>query len=190
MYSMILKRRTALALAIALSFILPRMVKADDLFQMFWRGTFWVTDANGNLFRGSFTEQSFVNKVARQNGLNPANLVFVYRPDKRDTAVVQKNGAFVADVIQIGLIDTNTGFFDLPNSAGTQIIRQALLFDENHSDAIGSIVGSESPVRNSSGALVTTSFGGAFQFAFPESHAIYYGSFSTGQRIVDTTNAP
>jgi len=49
-----------------------------------------------------FTEQDFVNKVAQDNGLDPSTLVFVYRPDRRDTVVVRaSNGAFIADVIQL-----------------------------------------------------------------------------------------
>jgi hypothetical protein len=187
---MIMKTRTILALALGLALVHPSSANADDLFQMFWRGTFYVTDANGNLFHAPFTEQSFINRVAKDNGLDPSTLLFVYRADKRDTAVVAANGKFIADVIQIGLIDSNTGFFDLPNAAGTQIIRHALLFDEAHQDPIGSAVGSEAPVRDANGNLVSTSFSGIFEFAYPEKNIICFGTFSTGRRVVDTTNAP
>lgn len=188
---MIMSRRTIHILALAAGLSCPMWANADDLFQLFFRGSFWVKTSSGDLLKGTFTEQSWVNKVARDNGLNPSTLVFVYRPNKRDTVVVQAaTGAVVADVVQFGLIDTGNGFFDITNSAGNFIIRQASLFDENHQDPIGSIVGAEYPTRNSDGSLSNDYFAGAYQFSLPELNAVYYGQFYTGSRVVDTTGSP
>jgi hypothetical protein len=187
---MIMSKRTIRLLTLLAGLSCPILAKADDLFQLFFRGSFWVK-TGGEPLKGTFTEQSWVNKVARDNKLDPSTLVFVYRPNRRDTVVVKAaSGAVVADVVQFGIIETNTGFFDITNSAGTFIIRQASLFDEQHQNPIGSIVGAEYPTRDRSGNLSTDSFAGAFQFSLPELNAVFYGQFYTGARVVDTTGTP
>src|SRR5581483_3834229 len=93
--------RTCLWLATWIALTQPLLDRADDLFRLYWRGTYYTTNATGHIIARAFTEQDFVNKVAKDNGLDPSTLVFVYRPNKRDTVVVRSNGAFVADVIQM-----------------------------------------------------------------------------------------
>jgi hypothetical protein len=152
---------------------------------MFWRGTYYTKNASGRIIAVPFTEQDFVNQAARDNGIDPATCVFVYRPDKRDTAVVRLNGAFVADVIQMEYV-----FTDVDNPSGSVTVRQALLFDEAHQNALGSWMGIEVRTLNSFGALVNDSLSGWMQYSIPENTAVYGGQAWTGRRVVDTTNRP
>src|SRR5690349_20000142 len=73
--------------------ILPS--QADDLFQLYWRGTYYTKNGAGRIVPVNFTEQDFVNKVSQDNGLDPSGLVFVYRPDRRDTVVVRASNVQV-----------------------------------------------------------------------------------------------
>ena len=180
-----MSKRVILALITGIGLFTTSTSRATDLFQMFWRGTYYTKNANGRIIAVPFTEQDFVNKVAQDNGLDPSTCVFVYRADKRDTAVVRLNGAFVADVIQMEYTYT-----DVTNPAGTVTVRQALLFDEAHQTALGSWMGLELRTLNSSGGLVNDSLTGWMQYSIPENDAVYGGQAWTGQRIVDTTNSP
>jgi hypothetical protein len=179
-----MKKISLAALAAILAWLSASTAKADDLFQLFWRGTYYTTNSTGHIIAVPFTEQDFVNKVAHDNNLDPSTCFFVYRPNKRDTVVVRSNGAFVADVIQMEFT-----FTDVNNFNGTVTVRQALLFDEYHQDAIGSWMGLEVRSRNSSGALLNDSLNGWMQYSMPENNAVYGGQAFTGQRIVDQTNA-
>jgi hypothetical protein len=174
-----------LYLVLSISWIQPLCLQADDLFQMFWRGTYYTTNSTGHIIAVPFTEQAFVNKVAQDNGLDPSGLVFVYRPNKHDTAVVRSNGAFVADVIQMEYV-----FTDVNNPTGSVTVRQALLFDENHSNALGSWMGLELRKFNGQGGLADDTLTGWMQYSIPETNAVYGGQAYTGKRIVDTTSAP
>lgn len=158
---------------------------ADDLFRLYWRGTYYTTNSTGHIIAVPFTEQSFVNKVAKDNGLDPSQLIFVYRPDKRDTVVVRNNGAFVADVIQMEYVYT-----DVNNPGNTVTVRQALLFDENHQDALGSWMGLELRTFNTDGGLANDTLTGWMQYSFPELNAVYGGRAYTGARVVDNSGAP
>jgi hypothetical protein len=177
-----MKMRTILAVAIAIGSIQPVVSRADDLFQMAWRGKMYTT-GNGQVVTTPFTEQSFVNTVAHNNGLNPSGLVFVYRPNKRDTVVVRtSNGQFIADVIQMEFTHT-----DISNSSGSYTVRQAFLFDEYHTDAIGSAIGTEWVTRNAQGAIVGYNFIGQYQIVKPEIPQVGSGWFWMIQRIKDTS---
>jgi hypothetical protein len=180
-----MKQRTILLLTAVFGLLQLSQAKADDLFQMFWHGTYYTTNATGHIVARQFTEQDFVNKVARDNGLDPAGLIFVYRPDKRDTVVVRSNGAFVADVIQMQYVYT-----DVNNPSGTVIVRQALLFDENHQNALGSWMGLETRSLNAQGGLVNDQLSGWMQYSIPELNAVYGGQAFTGNRVVDKSGAP
>ncbi len=185
-YSKLSKWCTGLALLAAAGVMQPRLAQADDLFLIYWRGYSYTTNADGTLSRTLFTEQDYVNKIALDNGLDPATLVMVYRADKRDTAVVlASNGKFIADVIQMEYT-----FTDVPNAAGNTTVRLAFLYDENHTAALGSACGTEFTARNSSGALVNDYFGGIFQYSYPDQGIVRYGYFATGARVVDTSGAP
>ncbi len=158
------------------------LVSNAQNFQLFWRGRYYTTNANGTIRSGALTEQNFINKVAADNNLDPSKLAFVYRADKRDTAVVwASNGQFVADVLQMVAGDSTSGYVDIGNP--NVIVRQAFLYDEAHQNPIGSIVGAERPQRDGSGNIVSDNFAGVFQFAYPESGTIFYGNFNTGGRI-------
>src|SRR5215469_17685908 len=133
-----MKKYSRLASVSALILATTLSSQADDLFQLFWRGTYYTKNSTGHIVAVNFTEQDFVNKVAQDNGLDPSTLIFVYRPDRRDTVVVRSNGAFVADVIQMEYVWT-----DVNNPSGSVTVRQALLFDENHQNALGSWMGLE-----------------------------------------------
>jgi len=180
-----MKLRILLPLVIAFGFIEPVVGHADDLFRLYWRGTYYTTNSSGHIVAVPFTEQSFVNKVAQDNGLDPAGLIFVYRPDRRDTVVVRSNGAFVADVIQMEFTYT-----DVNNPNNTVTVRQALLFDEYHQDALGSWMGLELRTFNPSGGLANDTLTGWMQYSMPEQNAVYGGRAYTGARVVDNSGAP
>src|SRR5262245_53241112 len=128
-----------LGMAVMIGLIGPVVSNADDLFRMSWKGTVYTTSGTTKVAARKITEKDFVNKVAADNGIDPRQLVFVYRPDKHDTAVVMlTNGEFVADVIQM-----EYSFTEASNANQTQTVRQAFLFDENHESALGSSFGTE-----------------------------------------------
>jgi len=179
-----MKRHAIVVLAAAVTLTAGMMSQADDLFQLFWRGTYYTKNDTGHIVAVSFTEQDFVNKVAQDNGLDPSTLVFVYRADKRDTAVVRvSDGAFIADVIQMEYT-----FTDVVNPTGAVIVRHALLFDEYHQAALGSFFGIELATRDSSGALLNDSLSGTVIYSKPDIGVVYGGRIFTGQRIVDRTS--
>jgi hypothetical protein len=180
-----MKLRITLLVAITLGLFQASRASADDLFQLFWRGTYYTKNASGHIVAVSFTEQDFVNKVAQDNGLDPSGLIFVYRPNRRDTVVVRSNGAFVADVIQMENVYT-----DVNNPTGTVTVRQALLFDESHQNALGSWMGLELSSRDPQGNLVNDTLTGWMQYSIPELNAVYGGQAFTGNRVVDTTGTP
>jgi len=176
------RRTRIICMALPLG-LLSLSLQADDLFKLSWRGTAYTTDGNGNVVAKTATEKDFIQKVATDNGLDPKSLVFVYRADKHDTAVVDAStGAFVADVIQM-----EYNFTDVSNSDQSKTVRQAFLYDEAHSSALGSAFGTETAKRDSNGNLTSYSFRGTFQYSIPENDAVYSGSFSTGARVKDTS---
>jgi hypothetical protein len=175
-----------LAIIAASSFLQPLSSRADDLFQMSWRGTYYKNDSTGHIIAVQFSEQDFVNMVAQDNGLDPGDLVFVYRPRKHDTAVVRAaDGAFIADVIQMEYTYT-----DVVNPTGRIVVRHALLFDENHSAALGSFFGLETRSVNASGFFDSEQLIGTVLYSKPDQNIVYGASVSTGARIVDKTNRP
>ncbi|HVV00626.1 MAG TPA: hypothetical protein VHH88_04645 [Verrucomicrobiae bacterium] len=156
---------------------------ADDLFRMTWRGTKYSVGANGKIVAKSFSERDFVNQVAVVNSLNPKALVFVYRPDKHDTAVVNAaDGSFVADVIQMEYTYTEVGATD-----GNRIVRQAFLYDEYHDSALGSAFGTETMKHDADGNLLNDKFHGTFQYSKPDEGTVFSGTFNTGARVKDTS---
>jgi hypothetical protein len=180
-----MKLRITLLMATAIGLFQASRASADDLFQLFWRGTYYTKNESGHIIAVPFTEQDFVNKVAQDNGLDPSGLIFVYRPNRRDTVVVRSNGAFVADVIQLEYVYT-----DVTNPTGTVTVRQALLFDENHQNALGSWMGLELSSRDPQGNLQNDQLTGWMQYSIPETDAVYGGQAFTGNRVVDNSGAP
>jgi len=178
-----MKLSDSLKFGLILGALQPLVSHADDLFQLSWRGMAYSTGPNGQVITKPVSERDFIQKVATDNGLDPRTLVFVYRPDKHDTAVVMaSNGAFVADVIQM-----EYNYTEVANSTDTQIVRQAFLYDEAHSSALGSAFGTERAKRDANGNLLSDSFHGTFQYSIPETGVVYSGSFTSGRRIKDTS---
>ena len=156
---------------------------ADDLFQLFWRVNVYQKGSGGRIVATRLTEQDLVNVVAQNNGLNPADLVFVYRPNKHDTAVVRRaNGQFVADVIQMEL-----NYTDILNPTGQIIVRHALLYDEAHQVPLGSFFGVENRQVNSAGGIANDSLYGTVMYSKPDLGQEFAGQISTGGRINDTS---
>lgn len=181
-----MNKYSRLASISALVFATTLSAKADDLFQLFWRGTYYTKNDSGHIVAVNFTEQDFVNKVAQDNGLDPSTLIFVYRPDRRDTVVVRKSdGQFIADVIQMEYTWT-----DIVNPTGAVIVRHALLFDEYHQAALGSFFGVEIASRDANGNLVNDSLSGTVLYSKPDIGVVYGGKIWTGARVTDTTGTP
>lgn len=181
-----MRKNWTLASIAALSLAGSLSARADDLFQLYWRGTYYTKNDSGHIVAVNFTEQDFVNKIAQDNGLDPATLVFVYRPDRRDTVVVRaSNGQFIADVIQMEYTWT-----DVVNPTGAVTVRHALLFDEYHQAALGSFFGLEIASRDAAGNLVNDSLQGTVLYSKPDVGIVYGAKIWTGPRVVDTTGTP
>jgi len=146
---------------------------------MSWIATGYTTNAHGNIVATNLNQQTLINIVAKDNGINPKDCVFVYRVEKRDTAVVWKtNGVFISDVYQMEYT-----FQDVTNQAGTVDFCESLLNDEYHTNAIGSTFGLEEKTYNRAGYLTGYSYHGSFHCAFPENNVVFTGSFATGARV-------
>ena len=181
---MSMKIRTWLLLTVIFGFIQAATMRADDLFQLFWRTTYYATNSTGHIIAVSFTEQDFVNQLAQSSGFSPSQLVLVFRPNKRDVAVVQDNGAFVASVIQM-----SSTYTDVVNPSGSVIVRHALLTDSSHQTALGSFFGLELRSLSGSGALLNDQLIGTVLYSYTDQNTVFGGQVSTGNRIIDTTNA-
>ncbi|HEY3853998.1 MAG TPA: hypothetical protein VGO67_06365 [Verrucomicrobiae bacterium] len=148
-------------------------------FQLTWNATGYTHNARGVLVATNVTQQTLVRKVAEDNGLNPADLIFVYRVEKLDTAVVyRRNGQFVSDVYQMEYT-----FQDETNQAATTDYIFSFLNDEYHPNAIGTTFGVEQRTYNHAGYLINYSYHGSFHYALPESDVVFTGTFSTGVRV-------
>jgi hypothetical protein len=180
-----MKKQTWLFLAVAFSCLSSNVGRADDLFRLIWRGTYYAKNSSGHIVAVSFSEQDVVNQVAQSTGMDPSQLVFVYRPRKRDTAVVQNNGAFVTSIMQMQ--DT---FTDVTNPSGSVTVRHALLTDQNHDTPLGSFFGLELRTLNANGGLVGDSLNGTVLYSKSDLGSVFGAKVSTGGRVVDTTNAP
>jgi len=167
--------------------MLAGAARAGDQYVLTWRGTVYTRNAAGQISARSFSEKDFINKAAQDNGIDPKQLVLVYRVDARDTAVAwAANGGFVADVLQLQYI-----FTDVPNATDTVVVRQAILNDVNdpahENTPLGSAFGTEKARRSADGTLLSYSFKGNFQYAIPEAGTIYTGTFATGKVLKDTS---
>lgn len=159
--------------------------RGDDLFQLSWSGTYYTTNQTGHIIARPFTEQDFINTVAQNNGLDPSQLLFAYRPNKRDCVVVRSNGAFVANVVEMEFTYT-----DVNNPSDSVTVRGALLYDEAHEAPLGSFFGLETRARDAAGNLLNSTLVGTVLYSKPDLHAVYSGRVKTGRRIVDSTGAP
>ena len=180
-----MKHAKWLRVVLVLASLQAASVRADDLFQLFWRGTYYTKNSTGHIVAVAFSEKSVINQISQSTGISAGDLVFVYRPNKRDAAVVRSNGAFVASIVQM-----QASYTDVVNPNGTVIVRHALLGDQNHDVALGSFFGLELRTINSSGALVNDSLIGTVLYSKSEIPGVFGAQVSTGGRIADTTNAP
>ena len=180
-----MKKQSWLFLIITVCCLSSYAVRADDLFRLFWRGTYYTKNASGHIVAVSFSENDLVHQVAQSMGMDPGQLVFVYRPQKRDASVVQNNGAFVASVFQMQ--DT---FTDVTNPSGSVTVRHALLSDQTHDTPLGSFFGLELRTLNANGGLVGDKLTGTVLYSKSDVGAVFSAQVSTGARVVDTTNAP
>jgi hypothetical protein len=178
-----MKIRLWLVLAFVFGGFSTGAARADALFQLFWRVGYYTKNSTGHIINAGFSEQDFVNEVAQNTGMDPSQLILVYRPNKRDAAVVQKNGAFVASVIQM-----QTTYTDVVNPNRSVVVRHALLTDGSQSDPLGSFFGLELRSLNANGALLNDNLVGTVLYS--RAGVVFGGQVSTGSRINDTTNAP
>jgi hypothetical protein len=186
--------RLTLTLLIGLTSTCAALAQAPyDQYLMTWNATGYTTDAKGHVVASSLGPQAFINRIAADNGLNPATLCFVYRAEKRDTAVVVRStGEFIADVYQ-----TEYYYTDITNASDTATYRQAYLDDEYHTNPdgspnpIGSTFGVETKTVDKNGNITSYSYHGNFQYVMPgpptpldpEVNTVWTGTFSTGARI-------
>jgi hypothetical protein len=197
-----LKNATALAFTFCVIGICSS--RADDWFAMNWSGTMYTLDSSGKLIAKSYSAKNVVATIAANNGLNPGDLVLVYRPAAFDTAVVFKSASamaragvgsdaqVVADFIQMPDVTKVGSSYDaeLDGNNG-QTARQAYLFDEQGSP-IGTASGLEKQKSDGNGGVAGESYHGTFHFTIPAdgTHSIaapgiYMGTFSTGGRVKD-----
>ena len=173
-----MKNKSLFVVAASVLLIQAWKANADDFFHMTWRGTAFSTDGSGRIVARPITELQFVQKIAADTGQDPSQLIFVYRPNKHDTVVANRTTGWTADILQM-----EYNYTDVSNGPATRTFRQAFLYDEYHSGALGSAFGNETLTRNSNGAIVSYNFHGSFQYTIDG--VIYSGTFNTGGRVPD-----
>jgi len=156
---------------------------ARDTFQIYWRGTAYTTNAAGSVSTRRYSEKEIVNRLSANNGLNPATQVLVYVHDEEEPAeelevVPLSEGARTTSNVYQFLGGGVTS-----NSTGTATSRLRFIFDEDHSQALGSITGTERLKRRPDGSIATFSYYGTFMLSLPETNTMVVGTFSTGRRI-------
>src|SRR5438874_696533 len=125
-----------LGLAIGIGLTQPLLLHAQDMFAISWRGTIHYDDGTGRTVTKSYSDKDAVKMIADNNGLDPRDLVLVYRPDALDTAVVHKStGEVVADYLQMPDISRLGSSWMTDVTSNGQTVRQAFIFDE-HSNPI------------------------------------------------------
>ena len=160
-------------------------LSARDLYVLTWSGTAYSTNHAGRIIATSYTQRDIIKKCAQDNGItNLASLAFVYVANERDTEVVwAKTGGTVGEIFQL-----EYAFTDVAATNQTRTVRQAFIFNEAHTNALGSTFGNEFARRDTNGNLVSFVYYGNFQFSIPETGVVYYGNFITGRRLKDTAS--
>src|SRR5437660_9774057 len=142
------------ALAALQTFGLSAQHHISETYVLNWNATLYYTDSSGRFASRTWTSQDIVKKFLSDRGIAYSSAyTLVYRPDKRDTVVIKigdpvpPNQTFPpADYLQF-----QYNYTDFSNTYGTWTVRQACINDEYHSAVIGSLVGWEYSVKNSSG---------------------------------------
>jgi hypothetical protein len=164
----------------------------SETYVLNWNATLYYTDSSGRFTSRTWTSQDIVRKFLNDRGIAYSSAyTLVYRPDKRDTVVIKigdpvpPNQTFPpADYLTFEFTYT-----DFPNINNTWTLKQACINDEYHSGTVmGSLVGWEYSVKNSSGYRSGYSFSGTFQFASADATpngpaGVYSGYFSTGSKV-------
>src|SRR5437660_2733595 len=169
-------RALALSSALVAFQSLPLLAAPVEMYLLHWTGTYTTVNSGGWVVTTTYNENNVIQTIAHNNGFTDASpFVLVYRPDKRDTAVVRaSNGQMIGDYLQLQYFYT-----DLTNPYGTRTVRQAFINDEYHSSVIGSAVATENLIRNSKGNLTSYYLFGRFQFAIPDQGSYWpYGVYS------------
>src|SRR3954468_22572590 len=96
-----MKMKKIVAITSALLVMQTLTVKAEDLFHLMWRGSAITKDSNGRIVAYPLSELQFVAKIAADTGQSPNQLMFVYRPNKHDTVVVNTVTGWFADILQM-----------------------------------------------------------------------------------------
>ena len=170
--------------------------KAEEFFVISWSGTQYYANDAGRVVAKGYSSRDVINRVANNIGVNPSDLLLVYRPLRFDIAVIMKNDPTTSfDYLQIP-DPTPSAMTDVSNAAGTQTIRHAFIFDERHGTSgssgtpIGSIFATESQRWNEDHTVqISESFHGKFQFANTDPNdptlpvGVFTGTFATGKRI-------
>jgi hypothetical protein len=179
-----MKLRTTLAL-IGLIAINGLTLNARDLYRLSWKGRCYTTDANGKVVAARYSQKDIIAKCAADNGISDTrNLALVYVANEQDIEVIDTTtGETICEILQLEVKQV-----EVASSDGTQVRRQAFIFNEQHAEALGSIFGSETSRRDANDNLVRFTYRGNFVFAIPEDGKVCAGTFSTGKRIADAAN--
>jgi hypothetical protein len=175
-----MKNFKTLTLVIALGLIQPMSSFSRELYKLTWKGTRYTQSDSGKIIAHPYSEKEIIAKCAADNGISDLKaLAFVYVADDQDTEVVfVDTGETVCEIFQL-----ENQVVQVPSSDGTQTVRQAFVFNEDHGQALGSAFGIERAKRNGDGGLTSFSYKGTFQFSIPEEGAVYSGTFTTGKRL-------
>jgi hypothetical protein len=172
-----------MALSIVLGLGSVITARAQDQFYLSWVAVGYTYNAKGQMVATNENAETFIKKVAADNGLNPADLAFVYRVENLDTVVAFKsNGQFVADIYQM-----ETTYTDITNLLNTVSCIQSTLTTETNLAGdlgnIGGIFGIQEHTYNKEGTLTGFSYHGSFNYSPPGQNVVFSGSFATGARL-------
>ena len=158
---------------------------ARDIYACSWKGTKYVANASGKVVAQHYSERDIIAKCASDNGIaDVRSLAYVYVANELNTEVVfAATGATVCEVFQL-----ENSYTAVPSMDGKETIRQSFVFNEAHSQALGSAFGIEHAKRDANGDLTSYSYKGTFQFSILEDGAVYSGTFTTGKRLKDTAS--
>src|ERR1043166_341740 len=161
----------------------------SETYVLNWNATLYYQDSSGRFQTRTWTSQDIVAKFLSDRGI-PYSTAYtlVYRPDKRDTAVIKISDPAPYTFTPADFLQIQDNYTDFPNFNNTWTLKQASINDENHTPPIGSLVRWESSVKNSSGYRSGYSFSGTFQYATADATVngpagVYSGYFSTGAKI-------
>jgi hypothetical protein len=162
----------------------------SETYVLNWNATLYYQDSSGRFQTRTWTSQDIVAKFLSDRGIPySSGYTLVYRPDKRDTVVIKISDPAPYTFTPADFLQFQDTFTDFPNFNNTWTLKQACINDEYHNgQVLGSLVGWEYSVKNSSGYRSSYSFSGTFQYATSDATVngpagVYSGYFSTGSKI-------